>query len=181
MRKRSQIIEMLYDGRSYRDIEKEVRCNRATISYHAKRIGLSKGRIARYDWNAVQSYHDAGNGVRACIKQFGFSKASWHNAVKSGKLQVRDWRIPLDELLVVGRQRSRGHIKQRLLNMGLLQPNCYECGLAEWRGEPLSLQLDHINGDKHDWRLDNLRLLCPNCHSQTDTYGGKNKKKGDAG
>lgn len=54
---------------------------------------------------------------------------------------------------------------------------CDCCGITEWQGKELSLQLDHINGDNHDNRLENLHWLCPNCHSQTDTFCGKGTKK----
>ena len=54
---------------------------------------------------------------------------------------------------------------------------CESCGISEWLGKPLSLELDYINGDRYDNRLQNLRILCPNCHAQTDTYRGKNKGK----
>ncbi|HUA44156.1 MAG TPA: HNH endonuclease [Solirubrobacteraceae bacterium] len=49
--------------------------------------------------------------------------------------------------------------------------------MNDWQGAPISLELHHINGDGHDKRLANLRLLCPNCHGQTDTWGGKNKAR----
>ena len=48
---------------------------------------------------------------------------------------------------------------------------CTTCGINEWQGKPLTLHLDHINGINNDNRIENLRLLCPNCHSQTETYG----------
>lgn len=57
---------------------------------------------------------------------------------------------------------------------------CDCCGISEWQGKKLALQLDHINGDNHDNRLENLHWLCPNCHSQTDTFCGKHVKKNHA-
>lgn len=67
-------------------------------------------------------------------------------------------------------------LKERLIRANLLEYKCHKCGITEWQNEPIALQLDHINGINNDHRLENLRLLCPNCHSQTDTYAGKNKK-----
>jgi Zn finger protein HypA/HybF involved in hydrogenase expression len=64
----------------------------------------------------------------------------------------------------------------RLLRAGLLENRCEECGISEWLGRPLIIQIDHINGVRDDHRLENLRMLCPNCHSQTDTYGARNKR-----
>ena len=52
---------------------------------------------------------------------------------------------------------------------------CLWCGLTEWRGHPLVLHLDHINGIHNDNRFENLRLLCPNCHSQTETYSNRRR------
>lgn len=71
---------------------------------------------------------------------------------------------------------STDALKKRLINASLLEYKCYNCSIVEWNGEKLSLQLDHINGDRYDNRLENLRLLCPNCHSQTSTYAGKRHK-----
>ena len=67
-------------------------------------------------------------------------------------------------------------LKQRLLKEGIIQNKCTECGVSDWNGKTLNMHLDHINGINNDHRLENLRMLCPNCHSQTDTYCGKNKK-----
>ena len=82
--------------------------------------------------------------------------------------------MPIEQLLVVGRRTQRGHLKLRLIAEGLKANRCEICGIEDWRGAPLSLALHHINGDGLDNRLENLQLLCGNCHSQTDTFGGRN-------
>jgi hypothetical protein len=66
-------------------------------------------------------------------------------------------------------------LKKRLLEEKVKKNNCEVCGINEWNNKPISLQLDHIDGNSHNHILSNLRLICPNCHSQTDTYCGKNR------
>lgn len=69
-------------------------------------------------------------------------------------------------------------IKARLIKDGILIKKCAECGIgSEWNGKALTLQLDHIDGNSENNALENLRLLCPNCHTQTPTYGSKKLKK----
>lgn len=67
-------------------------------------------------------------------------------------------------------------LHNRLLSEGIKEHRCECCGNTEWNGKPIPLQLDHIDGDSHNHVLSNLRMLCPNCHAQTDTYCGKNKR-----
>ena len=84
---------------------------------------------------------------------------------------------PLSELLVDGYDYSSNRLKQRLVEEGLLVYRCKECGNdGEWNGKSLILQLDHQNGNHKDNRIENLRILCPNCHTQTGTHSGKRFK-----
>lgn len=93
---------------------------------------------------------------------------------KGGGLQAK---YTLDEILVENSTYANiSSLKRRLINEGRMEYKCEKCGISEWLGEPLSLHLDHKNGINNDHRQENLRFLCPNCHSQTDTYAGKNNK-----
>ena len=56
--------------------------------------------------------------------------------------------------------------------------HCQECGISDWNGKPLTLEVDHIDGNHQNNSVTNLRLLCPNCHSQTPTFKAKNKGNG---
>ena len=72
----------------------------------------------------------------------------------------------------------RSHLKRRIIAEGILPYQCTECrGTGVWNGKPISLQLDHRNGISTDHRLENLRFLCPNCHSQTPTYAGRGARR----
>jgi hypothetical protein len=88
----------------------------------------------------------------------------------------RHLRRPLQEILVRdSTYLTTSTLKARLLDEGLLAAVCSACGISTWRDRPLTLHLDHVNGDRRDNRPPNLRLLCPNCHSQTSTYCGRNR------
>lgn len=175
--KRAAVATLRAQGLSYVEIARRLGLTKSTVAYHARRACLpADERFAkRYDWSVVQrAIDDEKASMRECMRRFGFSRDAWGKAVQRGDIVPREWRLPLDEVLAPGRKRSRGHVKKRLLRAGLKEDRCERCGINEWRGEKLSLHLHHINGDGHDNRLENLELLCPNCHSQTDTYGGRN-------
>lgn len=93
--------------------------------------------------------------------------------------------IPDEDWFVENSTRATEPIKKRLKQYNLIPYSCHICSIVEWENKPLNLHLDHINGINSDNRLENLRFLCPNCHSQTDTYCGKainsgSKKVSDA-
>lgn len=67
-------------------------------------------------------------------------------------------------------------LKIKLIKAGIFKHECSRCNLSEWQGVPIPLELDHIDGEHHNNELENLRLLCPNCHALTDTYRAKNKR-----
>jgi 5-methylcytosine-specific restriction endonuclease McrA len=131
-----------------------------TISEIASRIG----------------YRSKGGGVTKLIKDridelnidiSHFNKYSKGSSVERNK--------PLEEILVENSSYTNNtSLKRRLLKANLLKYECSICKISEWNNMPLSLQLDHVNGNNKDNRIENLRLLCPNCHSQTDTFSGRN-------
>lgn len=85
---------------------------------------------------------------------------------------------PIEYFLVEHCKSTRFHIKKRLINEDLLKNECCICGLKDiWNGKSISMILDHINGVSDDYRIENLRLVCPNCNSQLDTFTGRNIKK----
>lgn len=88
----------------------------------------------------------------------------------------------LEDILVKDSTYQCTHrLKNRLIAVGLLDNKCAECGLdPEWNEKPLSLHLDHKDGDRCNHTISNLRILCPNCHSQTENYSGKAKRKKQA-
>lgn len=68
-------------------------------------------------------------------------------------------------------------VRKKLLQEGYKDYQCERCGLSEWLGQPIPLELHHIDGDKNNNTLENFQLLCPNCHAFTDSYRGKNITK----
>ena len=99
-----------------------------------------------------------------------FKGMGWNKGQKFGPKR------PITEYLSnkVGIQSN--NLKKRLINEGYKTHKCECCGITEWNGKPAPLELDHIDGNHYNNNLDNLQILCPNCHAQTDTYRGKNKK-----
>jgi transposase-like protein len=173
---RLSVARLLSQGMSQAEVARELALSKGTVAFHVRSLGIPPDErfSRRYDWSLVQAAIDEGLSMRDCMERFGFSRDAWGKAVKRGDIVPGEWITPLQDLLVAGRRRGRGHLKRRLLGAGLKENRCERCGISEWQGKPLNMHLHHINGDGLDNRLENLELLCANCHSQTDTYGGRN-------
>jgi hypothetical protein len=108
------------------------------------------------------------------LRLFNIDKPKYNNLNRKTNFQ----KYTIDEILVENSQyKSNRSLKYKLVNLKLKEYKCVKCGnVGDWMGSGLTLQLEHINGKNNDNRLENLCFLCPNCHSQTKTYCGRNMK-----
>jgi DNA-binding CsgD family transcriptional regulator len=174
---RDRVEDLLARGMTQADIARELGVTKSTVAYHARRLGLrADPRFARrIDWKAIQTAIDEeGLSMARCLARFEIARDTWYRAIARGDVAPGPSKMPIEELLVAGRRTSRRHLKVRLTREGIKQNRCERCGISEWLGAALSIHIHHKNGDPHDNRLENLQMLCPNCHAQTDTYGGRN-------
>lgn len=174
---REMVARLLAEGMSMTQIARALEISKPSACFHMRMLGVPPQQdfSKRYDWDEIRAYYDAGHSMTECIRHFGFSRNAWWDAIRRGAIEPRPRLEPIEDLLATGRRRNRHHVKTRLMLAGLKEPQCEACGLTEWNGRPVALELHHINGDGLDNRLENLAILCPNCHSQTDTWGGKAK------
>lgn len=94
--------------------------------------------------------------------------------------KLQSMKLSAKDLLKPNCKHNRNITRRYIISNELLPYKCAICGLSEWNGKTLSLELDHINGINNDNRLENLRFLCPNCHSQTTTYGSRNQQRNES-
>lgn len=123
------------------------------------------------------------SAVTWAAQKYGIEVPKWQpRNVEALVTLAKSKMLPLSEVMIENSTYSRNSLKRRLICEGVLEYRCYfeDCptkGMTTWRGQKIVFQLDHINGIYNDNRIENLRFLCPICHSQTETFAGKNCKK----
>lgn len=196
------ILNLQKQGKSLREISKELNINRSTVAYVCSSKSIDKITTAIrqreedkenfeklvceaarkcYTYsqicdaigkNRTRQYVDK---IKQIIEKYNIDishfKTFYNVTVPHGR------KMPLEEMFRDGSNVSTDRLKNRLLKEGLKEYKCEKCGIVQWNGEPISLQLHHINGSHTDNRIENLQILCPNCHSQTDNFCKKKNSK----
>lgn len=195
-----KVQELRKEGKSFGEISKELLitksnacyCNKINLDEYDKKVSShqkyvdSVCELAKKCTNINQILYILGKkGTNEYYKQI-------RKILEENKVDISHFKeyephkpngvknkLPIEKYLVKGSTISIPKLRERLLKEGLKEHKCEnpECGLSEWHNLPIPLQLHHINGDRTDNRLENLQLLCPNCHAMTDNYCGRKLKK----
>lgn len=158
-------------------------------------------RKRRWTENQLRHAVESSTSIRSALKKLGL-RATGGNyeqlkkyvqelKVSTSHFKGRGWskglrginrpQIPLPDILIKGSLYQSHKLKNRLFREGLKKPACEECGWSKMSPDGrVPIELDHINGDRHDNRIENLRILCPNCHSLKPTHRGRNSMKKQA-
>lgn len=192
---KDKILKLRAKGKTYNEIVDIVGCAKSTVSYYCG----TKPKWERYEIN-IDLLKEAVNNsysLSEVIKRLGLNIGG--STYEKIRRELKEHNISIEHFKGKGWSKGKENInslsktkfmkkylkvldykpnthrlKLRLYKFNLKKENCESCGIGSWRGGKLSLHLDHINGNNKDNRLENLQVLCPNCHSQTDTYAGKN-------
>lgn len=190
-----ELLRSLTDsGMTIRDISKETGKSYTTVRYWLKKYSLiTKGTIrigSRWTVSEVRKLCEEKSTVAEVLRSLGHTDSSGeYKALRSfakkndislprykrnGMPRVYSQRIDDDDFFSKEVKRSGAGLRRRMIRLGVL----YQCSCGQgptWQGRPLVLQVDHIDGDSYNNVLTNLRFLCPNCHTQTDTFCGRNR------
>lgn len=200
--KELKVLELRKCGWSYGKISKELGLSKALVAYYSKRntieSAIEKNKIKEkaqkeYEQIVCENVKKANSMCDLCklmgkrptntnylhftkiIEKYNIDVSHFSSLPVQ---RVKPQKISDSEYFVCDKisLKSSFNVKRRILKSGIKEYKCECCGRVQWNGDLIPLELHHINGDRYDNRLENLQLLCPNCHAQTDTYAGKNIK-----
>ncbi len=161
-------LAVVYKPRERRYTEEELKGAIATSLSMADVLRKLKIRVAGGNYDMLQRRIGELN-----LDTSHFTGSAWLRGRENPFVRQRT----LEEILVENSTYvSTNNLRKRLITEGIFEHRCVSCGLDKWLDNKIPLEIDHINGDRRDNRLENLRLLCPNCHALTSTYRGKNKR-----
>lgn len=156
-------------------------------------INLSKSKIYQLSEKEFIEIVKSSKSYNECLKKIGLSHGRSQNDLlkkRCSELEIStehftfsntpsNKKYTLEEIFKENSEYTNmTRMKTKILDNKMLIYECAICGnKGEWQGKPLTLQLDHKNGNHKDNRIENLRFLCPNCHTQTETYGSKSRAK----
>lgn len=144
--------------------------NSLSIAEVARLVGIDNNKINTSVYREIHKRID-----KLKLDTSHFTGGAWNVGDRFRKI---DRGYQLSEVLVKNSSyKCTNSLKLKLFNEGVKERKCECCGITEWNGKPAPLQLHHIDGDNTNNSLENLQILCPNCHAQTDNYCSKNKKK----
>jgi hypothetical protein len=189
--RKQQIIQLRDKGYSIPEICELLGVKKGTVGYHLKNYeGISKGKRIIQDskYNHIKkefgdeickSYPS--NSIAFISKKYNVSQFFIKNfLMEKGIYKKKNRKLDIGSLLCGDvtyenpyYSSINGNIKKYLLDNNLVEYKCNICSLNKWNEKHLTLDLDHIDGNRNNNILSNLRLVCPNCHSQTDTYKNK--------
>lgn len=198
MQELMQKLGMTNSGGNYKVIINKSRRLNVDITHLYTRMGDTKYDVSAVTDASFVEAVKACKSVSAVIKQLGFKPAGSTNRWVREKIVElnldishflgQGWLLNKSHNFVPKKdinnnpnpysRNGQRHFKKRLLEDGTLKNECYICKMGPtWLGKPITLQMDHINGNRYDNSIENLRILCPNCHAQTETYMFKNSHK----
>lgn len=196
---KNQLTALVAQGLSTHQIASELECSQTNVRHWLRKFGLKTAHAGR-GWDDAQLVEAvrtsesmsqvmvklrlkataAGNRftIKKYIHSLGLSTEHWTGQAWVGtRPSMPTQPQSLDEILVRGSTYRTHHLRKRLLASGMKEHRCERCERTEWMGSPIPLELEHVNGISDDHRLENLLVLCPNCHALTETWRGRKNGK----
>lgn len=191
---RAKLTEFLNNGFSLRKISKETGSSLTSLRYWVKKYNLKLNAFNKWNKDKLIELVLISHSKSDILREMGLTLNAGNYRtlnrylkkyeIDTSKLKydftkknLKNQKYSNNEIFCVNSTYNPAHLKNRILRDNLIEYKCVECNNSgEWNGKKLVLQVDHINGINDDNRLENLRFLCPNCHSQTETFSNKNKR-----